>query len=375
MRPRDVAAPPQAATRVPRDPGPGAPAAAAYTPPAVPRKRKVLYAIGGVLLVILGLGGAWSWQVLRREELPDQLAAMERSPDEVVLSSVGHGPDLRLAELRGQTSVIVFEGIQSMRTEQGKEVNRALNRWILPDGVRGYIAWDGEGMRVFEDKATAFVGFFAEELRFPIHVDWEGEMVDVFKLVKGHHGLVVLGPTGDVLLRKSGGLQGTELDDLRTLIGAQEPPEPPPAPQFELAGLDLERCRGRSCLFVFLGKPVARGDIPWIEDGFEGGRTECFERMRRPEIRLASSVLRVPIKRSHGVLVGQTEGLDPKGWVTVPDDPDARQAFGIGPDESALVVIDAEGRLAFRETGFIPMYRWTLAIDPTGEEILREDQD
>ena len=88
--------------------------------------------------------------MLRVEDLPEgELEAMERSPDEVVLSSVGHGEDLRLADLRGQTSVLVFEGVQSMRSEQGKEVNRALNRWVLPEGTHGYIVWDGEGMRVF----------------------------------------------------------------------------------------------------------------------------------------------------------------------------------------------------------------------------------
>lgn len=344
-------------------------------PTAVPRPRKkLLYVLGGVLLTLLVLGGAWGWQVLRVEALPEELAVMERSPDEVVLSSAGHGPDLRLADLRGHTSVIVFEGIQSMRSEQGKEVNRALNRWILPEGTQGYIAWDGEGMRVFEDRASKFVGFFAEELRFPIYVDWEGELVDVFKLVKGHHGLVVLGPDGQVLLRHSGGLQGEALEQLRVMLGAREPPKPPPAPEFELAGLDPSSCRVKPCLFVFLGKPVARGEIPWIEDGFEGTRTECFERMRRPEIRLAASAMRVPITRSHGVLVGQTEGLELQGWTTVPDDADAREAFGLGPDDSALIVIDTEGRMAFRETGFIPMYRWTLAVDPTGESILREDE-
>jgi hypothetical protein len=342
----------------------------------VPRPRKkVLYVLGGVLLALLLVGGAWGWQVLRVEDLPDELAAMERSPDELVLSSVGHGEDLRLADLRGQTTVLVFEGISSMRSEQGKEVNRALNRWSLPEGTHGYIVWDGEGMRVFEDRATQFVGFFAEELRFPIFVDWDGEMVDVFKLVKGHHGLVVLGPDGRVEMRHSGGLQGEALDQLRTRLGASEPPPPAPAPAFDVAGITNASCRQKPCLFIFLAKPVARGEIPWIENGFEGTRTECFERMRRPEIRLAASAMRVPITKSHGVLLGEVEGLDLKGWQVVPDDAAARQAFGLGPEDSALVVIDTEGRLAFRETGFIPMYRWTLAVDPTGEKILREDEE
>jgi hypothetical protein len=356
-------------------PAPSARATAAYTPGAVPRPRKTLfYAIGGVLVAILLVAGAWGWQVLRVEDIPAELPPMERSPDEVVLTAAGSGSDLRLSDLRGQTSVIVFEGIQSMRSEQGKEVNRALNRWLLPEGTRGYIVWDGEGMRMFEDRAQQFGSFFSEELRFPIYIDWDGAMVDVFKLVKGHHGLVVLGPDGQVALRHSGGLQGAALDDLRAQIAAQEPPPPPPAPTFALAGLTNDACRQRPCLFVFLGKPVARADIPWVDDGFEGTRTECFERMRRPELRLAASAMRVPITKSHGVLVGEAHDLRLRGWQVVPDDAAARQAFGLAPDDSALVVIDTEGRLAFRETGFIPMYRWTLAIDPTGEQIERGDK-
>lgn len=357
-----------------RAPAPSARAGAAYTPAAVPRPRKkFLYVIGGVLLAILLVGGAWGWQVLRVEDLPDELAAMERSPDEVVLSGAGVGPDLRLADLRGQTSVLVFEGVQSMRSEQGKELNRALNRWILPAGTQGYIVWDGEGMRMFEEKAAQFLGFFAHEVRFPIFVDWDAEMVDVFKLVKGHHGLVVLGPDGQVQLRHSGGLKDQALEDLRVQLGAEEPPPPPPAPKFELAGLTNASCREKTCLFVFLGKPVARTEIPWVEDGFEGTRTECFERMRRPEIRLATSTMRVPITKSHGVLVGEVDDLRLQGWQVVAEAAAAREAFGIAPDETALVVVDTEGRLAFREKGFIPMYRWTLAIDPTGEQILREE--
>ncbi len=340
----------------------------------MPRARKkVLYAIGGLLVVILMVAGAWGWQVLRVEDIPEELGTMERSPDEVVLSAGGQGANLHLVDLRGHTSVIVFEGVQSMRSEQGKEVNRALNRWVLPESTKGYIAWDGEGMRIFEEKAQKFVGFFAQELRFPIYVDWDGELVDVFKLVKGHHGLIVLGPEGEVLMRHSGGLSGQPLEELRELIGAQEPPPPEPAPPFSLAGLDNDSCWGNACMFVFLGKGVARTDIPWIEEGFEGTRTECFERMRRPEIRLAASAMRVPIVKSKGVLVGEATDLRLKGWEVVPDDAEARKAFGLEPEDSALVVIDKEGRMSFRKSGFIPIYEWTLAVDVTGEKILRED--
>ena len=47
-----------------------------------------------------------------------------------------------------------------------------------------------------------FVRFFEKESRFPIYVDFEGAMMKTFKLVKGHHGFVVLGPEGEVLQRQ-----------------------------------------------------------------------------------------------------------------------------------------------------------------------------
>ncbi|MCH9680048.1 MAG: hypothetical protein K0V04_01340 [Deltaproteobacteria bacterium] len=336
------------------------------------RRKKILLTLGAIVLLVASVLGYWAWITFHVDDIPDELPAMERSPSELVVSSLGHGDDLAFSTLRDQTSVIVFEGIQSMRSEQGKQVNRALNRWTLPETTKGYIVWDGEGMRLFEEKASKFLGFFAEELRFPIFVDFDGELVDIFKLVKGHHGLIVLDPQGQVLMRHSGGLDDDHLEELRTLLGAAEPPEPEPAPPFTLAGLDNASCNGKACLFIFVGKKVVRGDIPWIENGFEGTRTECFERMHRPEIRLAASAMRVPIKQSHGVVVGDVEGLELEGWKVAPDDLAARQAFGFEPEDSGLVVIDDKGRMVFRETGFIPMYRWTLAVDPTGEKILRE---
>jgi len=337
------------------------------------RRKKILFALGGALVLILLLVGGWAWMVLRVEDIPDELAPMESGPEVVVVSSAGHGEDLRFAELRGQTSVIVFEGVQSMRSEQGKEINRALNRWQFPEDVHAYIVADVEGMQIFEDKISKFLGFFGQELRFPVYVDFDGQILEVFKLIKGHHGLIVLDPEGQVQLRHSGGLEGEALEELRVMLRAEEPPEPEPAPPFTLAGLDNDSCRDKTCLFTFVGKKVVRGDIPWIEDGFEGTRTACFERMRRPEIRMAKSAMQLPLKKSHGVVVGEVEGLELEGWTIVPDDTAAREAFGIGPEESGLVVIDTEGRLAFRETGFFPMYMWTLAVDATGEEILRED--
>lgn len=339
--------------------------------------RKTFFKLLGGLVIVVAIGlGVWAWMALRVEEIPDELATMERSPDELVVPSLGDTPDLRVAHMRGERSFIVLEGIQSMRAEQGKEVNRALNRWVLPDTTKGYIVYDAQGMRVFEDKVRRFTeDFFAQEVRYPLYADFDGETLDVFKLIKGHHGLVVLDENGEVLMRHSGGFKADELDELREMLGAQEPPEPPPAPQFAAADLTQDSCKQKPCLFLFLGKKVARTDIPWIEDGFEGNRTDSFERMHRPEIRLAASAMQVPIKKSHGVIFGDLQGLEPEGWRILPDEPSLREAFGIEAGQSALVVIDTQGRLAFKETEFIPMYRWTLAIDITGESIKRGDDD
>ncbi|MEM7152849.1 MAG: hypothetical protein AAF799_08400 [Myxococcota bacterium] len=339
------------------------------------RTKTILKVIGVLVLIVVAILGAWAWVTLRVEEIPKELPRMERSADDLDIPAVGSGDDLRLAELHGHKNVIIFEGFQSMRTEQGKEINSALNRWTIPENVKVHIVFDGEGMEMFKDKVSRFTDFFASEVRHPVYIDFKGEVLDVFKLVKGHHGIAVVDPEGKTILRNSGGFDKGQVEELREMLGASEPPPPQPAPPFSLAGLDNESCKQKPCIFIFMGKKVTRAEIPWIEGGFEGNRTDSMERMTRPEIRMAASAMRLPIKKSHGLVVGELEGLDLKGWQIVPDDAEARKAFELAPDDSALVVIDTQGRMVFKDKGFIPMYRWSLAIDETDEKILREGED
>lgn len=170
----------------------------------------------------------------------------------------------------------------------------------------------------------------------------------------------------------------SELPTLRQRLGASEPPEPPPAPAFEVAGLDAESCAARACAIIFLGTKVTRAQIPGIEDGFDGEREAAFELLSQPEIRLAATAIKMDLKGAPGVLVGEVEGLrelKERGWTHVESAAEAREAFGLSPEDTAMVIVDEEQRLAFRQVGFIPMYAWGTAADLLGAEVMPEEDD
>ena len=66
-------------------------------------------------------------------------------------------------------------------------------------------------------------------------------------------------------------------------------------------------------------------------------------------------------------MVGEGEGWKVDGWEFVAEAPEAREAFGIG-DAAAMVIVDAEGRVAFAETGVVPFWKLSLAADVLGIE-------
>jgi hypothetical protein len=343
-----------------------------YCRPVSRRSRLLKYGLiaFGLVVMVIGVG---AWRVFRVEDVPDELPPMERSPDEIALDSMSEAPALRLADLRGKTAFFVVVGPQSGKDKGGIPVNRALNRWQYPDSTVGFIVADATGMGVLADMAQKYIDFFRKEARFPLYVDFDGQMLDVFKLAKGHHGLVVLGPDGAVIRRASGGLSPAEIEALRVELGASEPAPPPPAPDFEVGGLTKASCRARACAIVFVGEPVARTDIPGIEDGFDGDTDESFARLNQPAIRLAATAFKTQLQGAPGVVVGRITGLELPGWTTVDDAASARAAFDIAEGESAFVVVDGEGRLAFREVGLIPMYKWGAAADLLGAEIMSDE--
>jgi predicted transcriptional regulator len=329
----------------------------------------------GLLVVVVGVG---AWRLLRVEEVPDELPPMQRDPADLRLGSLTDQPELKLGERRGKTTFLVVIGPNSGDNKEGQALNRALNRWIFPDTTEGFIVADAEGAGMFSGAVEDFVRFFEKESRFPIYVDFEGATMDTFQLAKGHHGFIVMGPEGDVLLRKSGGMERAELEQLRTTLGASEPPPPPPAPEFVVGDLSAARCTPRPCAIIFLGEDVARTEVPGVEDGFDGEREEGFALIDKPHIRLAATAMKMDLQGAPGVVVGRTSGLHelPKmGWEAVTEASQARAAFGLADGDSAFFVVDAQGRLAFSAIGLVPMYQWGAAADLLGAEVMPEEDD
>lgn len=341
------------------------------------RWLKLAATIVGLLVVVAGVA---AWRLFRVEDIPDELPQMEVETVDLTVESLTGDPPLHLGEANGKTTfiVVIGPGGGGDNKKEGQALNRALNRWIFPDTTQGFIVADAEGAGLFSGMVEDFVRFFEKESRFPIYVDFEGEVIKTFKLVKGHHGFVVLGPEGQVLMRQSGGLEGAALDELRDVLGAQEPPTPEAAPDFAVGPLNARSCDPRPCAIIFLGDTVARTDVPGVEDGFDGDREEGFAQIDKPHVRLAATAMKMDLQGAPGVLVGEVSGLHelPKmGWTQVDDAPQARAAFGLEPDDTAFIVVDREGRLAFCAVGLVPMYKWGTAADLLGAEVMPDEDD
>jgi predicted transcriptional regulator len=331
------------------------------------RRRIVKLTLGALALVVV-LGALAVWRLFRVEDIPEELEPIEADPAQVVIEGTGDQPALRLGELRGQHAFFVLIGAHSAKSREGETINRALNRWTYPETTVGFIIGDAEGFGMFRDKITGIMEHFGQEVRFPLYVDFEGAFMQTFKLPKGHHALVVLGPDGEVLLRRSGGVEGDEIEEVRTMLGAAEPPQGPEAPPFAAGDLDRDRCAERTCAIAFLGEPVTRSDVPGIDGGFEGPEEEAFEKMRNPSIRIMRTLLPTRLEQAEGVLVGRTSELELETWSRVDDAPEARAAFELADDEAALVIIE-RGRIRFFDRGVIPLYRWGTAADLLGVDL------
>jgi hypothetical protein len=334
------------------------------------RVRTVVIALGGATVTLAAVG---AWTLLRVEEIPAELEPMG-DPDAIAIPGVGEQPALEVAALRGKTAFFVWVGLQSWGSEEGRTLNRALNRWVLPESTAGFIVFDAQGLGFLQEKSAQYMDAFGQETRFPIYGDFEGQFRDVFKLPQGHHALVVIGPDGEVLMRHSGGLQeATEIDAVRTMLGAVEPEPGPPVPPFELGPLDPEACAAKPCALLFLGEPVARTEIPDIDGGFEGEDEARWAQMKKPAIRMAARALKLPLRDAAlGAIVGHTEGLDYAGWTRVDQAPDVAQAFGVAPGTTAWIVL-RDGRIAFREEGLVQFYKLALFADAMGIEFDDDD--
>lgn len=326
---------------------------------------------GGAALLLVGVG-AWFFRV---DEIPAQLEPVVGDPTAVVIPAAGDEPPLRIADLAGKTAFFIVFSPQMSDKKEGQALNRALNRWIFPPTTVGHIVGDAEGLGVFKGKVVEMLGRMKGELRFPINVDYEGVFTTTFALPKGHHGFVVVGPDGAVLERKSGGAEGAELDRIREMLGATEPPPGPAMPEFSIGDLDAKSCgHGTPCAIIFLGKPVARTDVPGIDDGFDGDDEEAANRLQDASIRMVSTAFKAKLTKAKGAIVGHVSGMEFPTWSVVEESAEGRAAFGVGADEAVFVLIDAEGRMPMVVRGVLPLYQWGRVADTLGVEI-DDDED
>ena len=317
-------------------------------------------------LVLLALGGGAAWWLTRTEPIPEVLAAVEDDPAVVEIPGLEGQPPLKLEELGGKTTFFVVIGTWSAKSPEGEATNRALSRWSFPEDVTGFIVADAGGMGVFSDRIEATMTSYAKEMRFPLYIDYEGVFVDTFKLPKGHHGLVVIGPEGEIVMRHSGGLEGEALEELRTALHASEPEPGAPMPELKAGSLDPESCAETVCAFVYTGpEPVNAAEIPGIRPGgFEGDDDARLAQMLRPAVRLVTLGRKMKLATTKGVFIGALEpAITTEGWdrVSLEDGAEAHDALGLG-DEPAIVIFD-HGREALRATGLVPLHQWGRVAD------------
>ena len=319
-----------------------------------------------VVPVALAFVGGAIWWSTRTESIPEVLEAVEDDPAVVEIPGREGQPPLTLQALEGKTTFFVVIGTWSAKSPEGEATNRALSRWTYPEDVTGFIVADAGGMGVFSDRIEATMASYAKEMRFPLYVDYEGVFVDTFKLPKGHHGLVVLGPEGEIMMRHSGGLEGAGLEELRTALRAREPEPGAPMPQLQAGALGPTSCAEIVCAFVFAGpEPVKTADIPGIRPGgFEGDDDARLAQMLEPAVRLVTLARKMKLTTAKGALIGDLEpAITTEGWerLSLDDGAQTREALGLG-DEPAVVVYE-RGREVLRATGLVPLHQWGRIAD------------
>ncbi len=335
----------------------------------------------GLAALIVAVGGYFAWKFRPQvDEIPEQLATVERDVDHLAVKFRAQGPlpELTLRELKGKTTFFLIQGKESMQADEGKQLSRALNRWRLPENVQGYFIGDADGAGLLAKKIEdTIVKHMREESQWPIYLDFDGAMISTFKLPKGHTGFVALGPEGEILLRHSGNADAAKIEEIRVALGATEPAAPPEAPEFTVAGLDREACRDEGCILVFLDGKLARSEIPRIEGGWEGDMDEGIERSKRPNIRNVGMLMSAWKLEGSGIraaVIGELVDVEIDGVQRVASAPEAREAFDIAADEAAMVIVKGD-KLAFIEKGRIPYWKFGMAGEVLGVEAQEPDED
>lgn len=339
-------------------------------------------AIGAVVVVVGGIGTLAYKMWPRVDEIPEELDPIPETTEvaSIELPAQAGMPALRLDDYEGKTVYLTIESQQSAMAGEGTELNRALDRWVMPEDVVGMSIGDAAGMGLFKGKIQEFADMMRPEMSRPLYLDFDGIITEAFAMPKGHLGFIVLGPDGEVAHRHSGPTDEGDLAEIKAALGATDPPPPPPAPAFELEGLSPETCgeggRGKGCMLVFLSGPVARTDVPGIEGGFDGKRKEGMKRMTQPDLRNVSMLYGWEMKASvaPGALIGKTTDIEIEGWTQVEQAPDVRAAFDIEPDEAAMVIVDQDGGLYFKEVGRIPFWKFGQVGHQLGIEAKMDDK-
>jgi hypothetical protein len=333
----------------------------------VRKPLRILLRVVAVLVALVLAAGGWLWWKLRPrvDPIPAVLAAVDPNADLAKITIGGGGiADFVLGDQRGHVTYLMIDSKESLKAHEGRTLADALDRWITPDTLAGFSIGDAEGLGVLRFKIDDIVKQIRRETRLPLYVDYDGKIIHTFKLPKGHTGLVVLGPDLSVVYRHSGPMKDDDLGTLRDLLGAKEPPPPPPAPPFQVGPLTTESCRGKACAIVILAGQVEKKRVPWIKGGFKGSDDEATRLMEDPSTRLVGALydMKPGADAARGVVVGDTDAL-PDGWERADDGDAARRTFDVPPGEAALVVIDALGRVAFKQIGRIPLYKFGPIAD------------
>jgi hypothetical protein len=339
------------------------------------RKKLRVIAISLGIIVVGLSAAAWSmWPTV--DDIPEVLDDIDPTVSIADLELDAQGPldAMRIGDHAGKTVYLMIEGKDSMQSGEGKQLHRALHRWVLPDDVIGFSIGDAPvGAKVIKGKMEReFIGPMRSEMKLPIYIDFGGSFTEAFNLPQGHLGFVIIDPQGEVAYRHAGDPDAEALAKIAELLGAKEPPPGPSAPAFEVGELSNQACAGKPCVLAFLDAKVERSEIPGLEDGgFEGEMDETFTQLKKPSVRLARMLaVDWPVEQRStiaGVVVGEGEGWSAEGWAFVPEAPAAREAFGIG-DAAGLVILDEQGRVSFVEHGLIPLWKLSLAADLLGIE-------
>jgi hypothetical protein len=337
------------------------------------KKLKVIAIAAGVVVLALG-AAAWSmWPEV--DPIPEQLDAIDPtiSIADLSLEAQGPLPALRIGDLKGKTVLLMIEGKESMSGGEGRQLRRALHRWQLPDDIVTLSIGDAPaGAAIMRSKILdEFVGPMRGEMKFPIYIDFGGKFTTALSLPKGHLGLAIIGPDGELALRHAGDADAAKLAEIQALLRAEEPAPGPAAPDFAVGELTDENCADRICTLVFLDSKVARNEIPGLEDGgFEGDMKASFEQIKKPSIRLAAMLAgdwsAEELGQIAGVVVGEGEGWSAPSWPFVADGVQARAAFEVG-DQAGMIILD-HGRVAYSALGLIPFWKLSMAGDVLGIE-------